>query len=319
MRGVRAPSSPRHRRPARAGRGCGHGSRQRRSTGSPPSAAMPAGFRAGPGAPGRRPPRRRAGAPARRLRRAASAIRRRAAARPRARLGVTRRSPWCAGARPRSTSRDRQLVGRGRPVGSRARLRGTATRGSASRTRPASAALHRRAAAAPRERLPNAASNAARSARREQAPRAAPGAPRAIRESTAASARWAPISSPTPSRTPRSRIACGTPRAARHAALRHPASTSARRTRSMSSRTFSATPSVSLEVGVVAQRDERACPVDRLADAGELVQLLAAQPVRPRATRARRSPRGSRARARARSPPRAAGRGSRSSGRGSAA
>ena len=74
-----------------------------------------------------------------------------------------------------------------------------------------------------------------------------------------------------------------------------------------------------LQVGVVVEREQRARPGDRLADARQLVELLARAAARPPRTRARRSPRARRAAARARSRPRARASGSRSSGRGSGA
>ena len=53
-----------------------------------------------------------------------------------------------------------------------------------------------------------------------------------------------------------------------------PPSTPCARTRSMSSRTFSATPSVSSSGSSAAERQQRARPGDRLPDAGQLVELL---------------------------------------------
>ena len=72
--------------------------------------------------------------------------------------------------------------------------------------------------------------------------------------STAASARCAASSSPTPTRTPPARSDADQPAEAPHdrapsaARLRHPRAPPRSRTRSMSSRTFSATPSVAVEV-----------------------------------------------------------------------
>ena len=103
---------------------------------------------------------------------------------------------------------------------------------------------------------------------------------RATAGSTAASARWAASSSPTPTRAPSARIVAASRPSWRgqraRPARQTPSSTSRSRTRSMSSRTFSATPSVSSRC-VVAERQQRLRPGDRLAHARQLVQLLAAQ------------------------------------------
>ena len=97
-----------------------------------------------------------------------------------------------------------------------------------------------------------------------------------------------------------------------------PPSTPCARTRSMSSRTFSAAPSVASR-SLVAERDQRLRPRERLPDARQLVELRRAQPRRPRRHALARSRRARRAAARARSRPRGRATGSRSSGRGSGA
>ena len=71
------------------------------------------------------------------------------------------------------------------------------------------------------------------------------------------------------------------------AAPQAPSRTRSRRTRSMSSRTFSATPSVSSSVACAVERQQRARPGDRLPHAGQLVELALAQP-RDRGAHARR-------------------------------
>ena len=90
---------------------------------------------------------------------------------------------------------------------------------------------------------------------------------------------------------------------ARHA----PWSTPRSRTRSMSSRTFSATPSVASRSVLGIEREQRPRPRDRLPHARHLVELLARAAARPPRTPGARSPPARRAAARARSPPRARG------------
>ena len=142
--------------------------------------------------------------------------------------------------------------------------------------------------------------------------------------STAASARCAASSSPDADRGAagahvrrelRQPVGHRTPRAR----AQTPPSTPRSRTRSMSSRTFSATPSVPSRSPVAVERQQRARPRDRLPHAGQLVQLLLAQPRDRARRRARRSPPARRAAACGRSRPRARASGSRSSGTGSGA
>ena len=105
---------------------------------------------------------------------------------------------------------------------------------------------------------------------------------------------------------------------ARRAAAQTSWSTPLSRTASMSSRTLSTTPSVASRSA--SSSASSACAQAIVSpDAGQLVELLAAQAGDRGADPRRRSRPARRAGARARSPPRAPGRGSRSSGRGSAA
>ena len=304
--------------PAGAGAGpaCASGARAAR----PRGAARPGGWLAGRGAT----PRRATGpgppaAPGR------PAARDPGEDRPRGRpLGgpSTRRSPSS-----RRSSTSLAAAGRSSPGSERSSEPGAGS-GTATRGRTTVATGSRSAsllALVAREQRPaNAPAKRARSACSEHsAARSARYASRGSAGSTAASARCALRTSPIPTDDPAARISRpARPRTDPSERRRDsdtlrappaPAPAQCPRAPSAPRRWLPSRPRV------VAQRHERPCPGDRLADAGELVELLAAQPCDRRADAVGDLIRDPRAAACARSPPRARGRGSRSSGRGSAA